>query len=71
MILLETEEYKKLISGKFQFRVCVDCQGKGWVWVDADAGEVVIAPDPKRPQEDFYRDCCEDCEGIGGFVIYD
>ena len=66
MICLETKELRALIMGKFDFRKCLDCDGKGRVWVDGDNGEIVSGPDPKRDSDDFYKDQCEECDGLGG-----
>lgn len=66
MHYLSTGELRALIQGKFDFRLCLECGGKGWVWVDGIAGEVISGPDPQRDESDFYKDECESCDGLGG-----
>ena len=60
-----TEELRNLIQGKFTFRSCIACQGKGTELVDGRAGMLANFVDPERP-EDFYTDTCQDCRGLGG-----
>ncbi len=64
---LELGEVRALIQGKFDFRLCLDCGGKGHVLCDGDLGLVVssdldASADPCR----YYYDQCDTCEGLGG-----
>lgn len=63
---IETEELRDLIKGNYRFFNCIDCMGRGWIWVDGDCGTIVNGPDPTRDELDFYKDECEDCKGLGG-----
>lgn len=61
------EEVRDLVQGKFQFRNCLDCNSKGWVWVCPTIGEIVDAP----TDEYCYKEQCEDCKGLGGHLRLD
>lgn len=63
---LDTEDVRNLIQGNFRFFNCLTCAGKGWVWVDGEAGEEVVGPDPTRDLDDYYKDECYECDGLGG-----
>lgn len=62
----EVDELRDLIQGKFRFFPCLECGGKGWIWVDGDNGAIVNGPDPTRDEVDFYKDQCDECRGLGG-----
>lgn len=64
------DEVRSLVEGKFQWRQCITCGGKGWEWVDGDAGEVVSGPDPTRDIGDYYKDQCDNCNGLGGILRF-
>jgi DnaJ-class molecular chaperone len=64
----EIDEVRALIKGKFDFRTCIECNGKGWVLVDDNLGEVVQAMHPEGNPSDYYKDQCEDCHGLGGLL---
>ena len=45
----------------------------GTVWCDNDIGEVVAASSVTPEGIDdcrFYKDYCEDCDGLGGVLIF-
>lgn len=65
MYEFDTLELRALISGRFRFTKCIECDGLGNVLVDHAIGEVVRFVDPSRT-DDFYRDCCDFCNGLGG-----
>ena len=63
----DPEAMRAMILGKVTWRRCFACV-EGKVWVDGEEGIVVSqsfvdehGPDDIR----FYRDCCEDCHGVG------
>jgi len=64
-------EVRNLIQGKFDFRKCLECDGRGWVWVDGDIGETVAGPQETEDKQRYYRDCCDFCEGLGGYLKVD
>ena len=69
----DTQELRQLINGDFQFRRCTWCDGLGTVWCDNDIGEVVAASSVTPEGIDdcrFYKDYCEDCDGLGGTLIF-
>jgi hypothetical protein len=69
MYSFDTAELRQILSGDFRFGKCLECDGKGLVWCDGDIGEVVSgsmdADDPYR----YYQDCCDFCDGLGGFLV--
>jgi hypothetical protein len=66
--LLYTNELRALIQGKFEFRTCLECGGKGRVLVDGVEGIVVQAP--TMNDDRYYEDICDECEGLGGFLRF-
>lgn len=66
---LSTEDLKKILRFQYQQTTCTDCSGKGWVWVDGQVGEEVVGPDPSRDPSDYYQDVCDECHGLGAFVM--
>ena len=55
-----------LLSGNFTFHKCLDCDNKGWVWVDTELGEVVNKPMESDDPDRYERDGCDTCRGLGG-----
>ncbi len=72
MFELDIEEMRCMISGKFTFRKCIECDGKGWLWYDDASGEQVNKPELQEGETnvEFYysRESCYDCCGLGGFL---
>jgi hypothetical protein len=64
-ISLDIEELRALLSGRFTFFRCIDCDGKGYIDYDGETGTSVA---PSSNQEYICRDACESCEGIGGTI---
>lgn len=60
-------EVRNLVQGKFDFRKCLECDSRGWVWVDGDVGEIVNGPLPDDPDR-YWKECCEFCKGLGGYL---
>lgn len=70
MFVFDTDQVRDLIQGNFQFRPCLECNGKGEVLVDSHYGLQVQAIPEGRDEIDFYTCTCETCEGIGGKIIF-
>jgi hypothetical protein len=68
---IDTETLRKLIQGKYKFFTCLECAGTGSVLVDSDLGIVVVAPHPDKDASSYYNDCCDDCHGLGGRLVFD
>lgn len=62
------EELRRLIQGKFEFRPCLECGGKGTVLVDNQFGITVTAIPKDRDPDWFSIECCDECIGLGGFL---
>lgn len=56
---------KQLIQGKFQFRPCLECGSKGYIYVSGD-GYVV-----DRAVEGGYVMECEECKGLCGHLFFE
>lgn len=67
---IDTEDLRKLIQGKYKFYTCLDCAGTGSVLVDGDLGLVVVAPHPDKGASSYYTDCCDECNGLGGMLVF-
>jgi hypothetical protein len=60
----DKEELHHLLSGRFKYTTCVDCEGLGYVWYNKYTGEV--GPYLDGDKEDMATDACEMCDGLGG-----
>lgn len=68
-ITISIEEVRALIQGKFEFRNCLECSGKGWVWADYQIGEIIDAPTTDDSAR-YGKEQCENCRGLGGFLKF-
>jgi hypothetical protein len=68
---VDTEQLRKLIQGKYKFYPCLECNAIGSVLVDSDVGIVVTAIHPEKDASSYYQDCCEDCYGLGGKLVFE
>ena len=73
MIALTTEQYQKLVNGRFKSFKCTQCDGKGWYWVHEDGTK--RDPNSSESHDDFYEHPCNfdenDCDGVGFRVVYE
>ncbi len=73
-VTLSKDELKKLINGKFKTFKCINCEGRGWYWVD-DMG-TMRCPGKDDSVDSFYRHPCKDlydgdCGGVGFRVVFE
>jgi hypothetical protein len=64
-VTVTVEEFRDLISGRFTFFKCIDCDGKGYVSYDGNTGESIT---PHTDPASICRVGCESCDGLGGNI---
>ena len=69
--VLDIDDIKALVKGKFNVRKCIDCEGKGWFWTHEDG--TPRNPTAEENHDDFYKHPCGDdeCNGLGFFIVFD
>lgn len=67
--ILDQDEMKAMIQGKFKETICSDCGGKGWVWFDGETGDIrEPAKGELSGENNMAKDACEECRGLGCYV---